>query len=95
MSVVIVSRHSGAVEWLRQQGITGEVIPHVGDAAQIQGRIVVGALPLHLAAECAEVWAVDMPGLRPEQRGQDLTPSEMDAAGASITRYVVRRVESA
>lgn len=89
METVIVSRHAGAVEWLRRQEITGDVLTHVGNVAQIAGKRVVGALPLHLAVHAAAVGSIDMPALRPEQRGQDLTPAEMDAAGASIQWYVV------
>jgi len=90
--IVIVSRHAGAVEWLRQHGIEGEVIAQVVSPEQVRGRVVVGALPLHLAAEAAEVVAIDMPRLTAEQRGRDLTPAEMDAAGATLSRYVVRRL---
>jgi CRISPR-associated protein Csx16 len=89
MNTIIVSRHSGAVEWLRRQGITGDVVQHVTDVTQIAGKRVVGALPLHLACHAAAVGSIDMPSLRPEQRGQDLTPAEMDAAGAVIRWYVV------
>ena len=89
METVIVTRHSGAVEWLRRQGIVGDVLSHVADAAEIAGKRVVGALPLHLAVHAAAVGSIDMPSLRPEQRGADLTPAEMDAAGASIQWYVV------
>ena len=89
METVIVSRHSGAVEWLRSQGITGDVLTHVGNVAQIAGKRVVGALPLHLAVHAAAVGSIDMPALRPEQRGQDLTPAEMEAAGAAIQWYVI------
>lgn len=87
--MIIVTRHQGAVEWLRSQGITGDVLSHVTDVSQIAGKRVVGALPLHLAVHAAAVGSIDMPALRPEQRGQDLTPAEMDAAGASIQWYVV------
>jgi len=31
-----------------------------------------------------------MPRLRPDQRGQDLTPTQMDEAGASLSWYVVK-----
>jgi CRISPR-associated protein Csx16 len=89
---VIVSRHAGAIEWLRQRGIQGEVIAQVTSPEQVRGRVVVGALPLHLAAEAAEVVAIDMPRLSAEQRGRDLSPAEMDAAGAALSRYVVRRL---
>lgn len=89
---VIVTRHAGAIEWLRQRGIEGEVIAQVASPEQIRGKVVVGALPLHLAAEAAEVVAIDMPRLSAEQRGKDLSPAEMDAAGATLSRYVVRRL---
>lgn len=88
--VLIVTRHSGLVEWLRQHGITGRVVEQA-NAETVRGRRVIGVLPLHLAAEAAEVVVVDMPRLRPEQRGQDLTPAEMDEAGAALTTYVVTR----
>jgi putative CRISPR-associated protein (TIGR02620 family) len=89
METIIVTRHSGTISWLRSQGIVGDVLSHVTDAAQIAGKRVIGALPLHLAVHAAAVGSIDMPALRAEQRGQDLTPPEMDAAGASIRWYVV------
>ena len=87
---VIVTRHSGAVAWLAERGITGEVIAHVADPAQIAGKAVIGNLPLHLAALAERVGSIDMPGLTPAQRGQDLSPEEMDEAGAAIVWYEVR-----
>ena len=89
--VVIVTRHSGVIEWLAERGITGEVIAHITDPGQIAGKIVIGALPLHLAALAERVGSIDMPGLRADQRGQDLTPEEMDGAGAALSWYEVRR----
>ena len=91
--VVIVTRHRGMVAWLAQRNITGTVLAHVGPA-DVQGKIVVGALPLHLAALASEVVTVDMPLLKAEQRGVDLTPEEMDEAGAVLHRYVVRKVDA-
>lgn len=89
---VVVSRHNGVVEWLHQRGIAGQVISHVSDVEQIRGKIVYGVLPLHLAAECEMVISVDLPGLSPEQRGKDLSPAEMDKAGAILSMYVVDKV---
>ena len=88
--MIIVTRHKGAVEWLRRQGIVGDVLTHVTDPAQIAGQRVIGALPLHLAAHAAAVGSIDMPGLRPDQRGVDLSADEMTAAGAVIRWYVIR-----
>jgi CRISPR-associated protein Csx16 len=89
-NIVIVTRHSGAVEWLRQRAITGNVISHVADASQVEGQDVYGSLPFHLAAVANSVTVIDMPRLRSDQRGQDLTPAQMDEAGATLKRYVVR-----
>lgn len=86
--VVIVTRHEGLVEWLRSHGITGRVISHA-TADDIRGRDVVGALPYHLAALSNSVSVIDMPALREDQRGKDLTPVEMDAAGATMKKYRV------
>lgn len=87
---IIVTRHAGLIAWLAQRGITGHVIAQA-TVADVRGKRVYGVLPLHLAAEAAEVVTVDMPLLKPEQRGVDLTPAQMDEAGASMSTYQVLR----
>ena len=89
--VVIVSRHAGAIEWLARQGIAGTVIEQA-TAEDVFDSVVIGNLPLHLAAAAHKVGSIDLPGLTREQRGRDLTPEEMDAAGAVIRWYVVEAV---
>lgn len=91
MEYLIVTRHSGAVAWLNQRGIAGAVVQHAM-LEDVKGKRVVGMLPLHLAAEAETLTTIDMPNLRPDQRGVDLTPEEMDAAGANLATYVVRRM---
>jgi CRISPR-associated protein Csx16 len=91
--ILIVSRHPGAVEWLKLRGVTGEVVAHVSDPRQVMGKVVYGILPLHLAALAAKVVVIDLPGLQADQRGKDLTPEEMDAAGANLQAYIVSRAE--
>lgn len=86
---VIVTRHAGLVAWLAARGIEGHVIAHA-TIADVEGYHVIGNVPLYLAAYAAAVTTVDLPGLKPEQRGQDLTPAEMDAAGAELNTYTVR-----
>ena len=88
MTKLIITRHAGAVEWLRRRGIEGEVIAHA-TPDQVRGRICYGVLPLNLAALASEVWAIDMPDLEAADRGRDLTPDEMDSAGAELVCYVV------
>ena len=77
--------------WLNAQGIQGEVISHAS-TDDVRGCIVYGVLPLNLAAAALEVVAVDMPNMSPAQRGVDLTPDEMDAAGARLRRYRVEEM---
>lgn len=91
--IVIVSRHQGLVEWLAKHGIVGTVIAHA-TAEQVRGKHVFGVLPMHLAALAYTVTVVDMPRLLPGQRGQDLTPAEMDAAGADLVTYGVLDMDS-
>jgi putative CRISPR-associated protein (TIGR02620 family) len=89
MSILIVTRHAGLIEWLKRHGVGGDVI-EVASPADVAGRDVIGVLPLHLAALARSVTTVDMPGLTLAQRGKDLSPDEMDAAGAMLHRYIVR-----
>ncbi|HMN97449.1 MAG TPA: CRISPR-associated protein Csx16 [Phycisphaerales bacterium] len=88
---VIVTRHAGLVDWLRRLGITGRVIAHA-TLDDVRGRRVIGPLPLHLAAHASLVGAIDMPLITAESRGRDLSPEEMDRAGAVLHWYTVRPV---
>ncbi len=90
--IVIVSRHQGLVEWLRRKGIEGEVIAHATED-DVRGKDVIGNLPLHLASVAKSVTVVDMPALPADWRGKDITPDQMDQAGATLTRYVVQKVD--
>jgi CRISPR-associated protein Csx16 len=89
--VVIVSRHRGAVEWLRRRGIVGPVIEHA-EPNDVVGKVVYGVLPFHLAALAKELVMIDTPGIPLGRRGGDLTPEEMDLFGATLTHYLVVRV---
>lgn len=91
MSAIIVTRHTGLIQWLKSHGIVGDVISHVESPEQIQGKDVVGVLPLHLAAVAASVATVEMT-LPADKRGVDLTPEEMDSFGAILHKYVVQEV---
>lgn len=88
---VIVSRHAGAVEWLRSKGIVGRVIEHATED-DVRGRKVYGVLPFHLAALAKELVMIDTPGIPLERRGGDLSPEEMERFGAKLTHYLVVRV---
>jgi len=55
--MLIVTRHKGAVEWLRRQGIEGDVRDHITleDIQGMKPTIIVGVLPLHLAVAAIQL----------------------------------------
>jgi hypothetical protein len=56
-------------------------------AEQVRSKVVVGNLPLQLAALCSEVWAIEFNG--PPPRGRDYGVQEMVEAGARLAGYRV------
>lgn len=96
MTMWIVTRHPGAVEWLARQGLTeGRLVPHLDLDTVQAGDSVVGTLPVNLAAEvCAKGARMMMLSLRlpPELRGIELTAEQLDQCGAVIEEYWVERV---
>ncbi len=89
---IIITRHDGLVQWLAKRGITGMVLQQA-EADDVRGKTVIGALPLHLAAMAEKIIVIDLPRLKFEQRGKDLSADEMDKAGATMKTYVVRETE--
>lgn len=95
MTSFFVSRHEGAVAWAAARGIAAVPVGHL-DLAQVgPGDVVIGTLPLHLAAGVCErgarFLALDM-DLPADWRGRALSAAEMEACGARLTEYQVVRV---
>lgn len=86
---IIITRHAGAVEWLRREGVTGKVVSHATEK-DVTGQVVYGMLPLHLAALAERVITIDLPNLAPGQRGSELSADEMEKAGARLVAYEVK-----
>lgn len=95
MSNWLVSRHAGAVEWIKQQGISiDQQVAHL-DIELIQaGDCVIGTLPIQLAAAvCARGarylhLSVQLPF---ELRGQELDSATLTRLGATLEEFVVQR----
>ena len=93
MTIWFVSRHEGALQWMRQSGVAFDHhVPHL-DPAQVQpGDIVIGTLPVSLAAQVCErgaaYWhlSLEMPA---EARGRELSADELARMGASLQRYSI------
>lgn len=90
--MIVVTRHQGLVEYLREIGLIGPDAQVVAHAApeQIRGQHVIGVLPLHLAAECASVTEIPL-DLAPSQRGRELSLDEVRACARPAVTYTVRR----
>ncbi len=54
MSAYFVSRHRGAISWAKKQGIEAERVEHLDILRLEPGDIVMGSLPVHLAARVCE-----------------------------------------
>lgn len=97
MTTYFVTRHPGARAWAAEEGIrVDEMIEHL-DPQEIQpGDIVIGSLPVNLAAEvCARGGrclhlTLEVP---PAWRGIELTTEDMRWFGARIEEYGVKRME--
>jgi len=91
MRYIIISRHQGAIEWLKKKGIGGEVKKHFSpeDIKSIQPNdVVIGNFPLNLVKQLIDrgviVYLIYMPGMAYNERDNDLTPDEMDERGAKL-----------
>ncbi|GIX36117.1 MAG: hypothetical protein KatS3mg126_1896 [Lysobacteraceae bacterium] len=95
MGTLFVSRHPGALAWARKRGVEATVVTHL-DVQQVRdGDVVIGTLPVHLAAEvCARGaryvhLSIEVPV---ELRGRELSEAEMEDLGAQLVEFeVVRR----
>jgi hypothetical protein len=85
----IVTRHSAAVEFIRWMDPAFADAPVLASATaeDVEGHIVAGNIPLHLAAKTQAVIAVEFSG--PAPRGVELTLADMVAAGAYLAAYTV------
>lgn len=96
MTTFFVSRHAGAIEWAARQGLeVDRQIDHLDPADIRPGDIVIGTLPVNLAAEvCARGGryynlSLDLP---PEVRGQELSADDLERYGARLEGYAVQRL---
>lgn len=97
MTTWFVSRHPGAIEWAARQGLrVDRLLDHLDPAIVQTGDIVIGTLPVNLAAEvCARGarffnLSLDLP---PEARGRELSADDLERYGARIEEYRITHAE--
>jgi CRISPR-associated protein Csx16 len=93
MTTWFVSRHPGALDWARRQGLAVDRwVPHLQPGDVSPGDTVAGTLPLQLAADVCARGArylhlrVDLP---PQDRGRELDADELERLGARLEPYEV------
>lgn len=95
MGAYFVTRHAGATEWAARKGLSAQVVSHLDMSWLEDGDLVLGTLPVSLAAEvCARGGryfhlSLDVP---PGMRGHELSADDMERLGASLEEFEVRRV---
>jgi CRISPR-associated protein Csx16 len=93
VTTYLITRHAGAVAWVRRQGIDFKEVSHLDDATAIKpGDRVIGPLPLSKIADVvaagARYEAIEM-DLPEGARGSELTADDMERYGARLVRYRV------
>jgi CRISPR-associated protein Csx16 len=96
MTIWFVSRHLGALNWMRRRGIVFDRhVPHLTMEEVHMGDTVIGSLPVNLAGEvCArgatyrhlslEVAAAD--------RGRELSADDLDRYQAILATYFIEEI---
>jgi CRISPR-associated protein Csx16 len=93
--VLFVTRHAGALDWAREQGLgVATAVVHLDVATLEPGDTVIGTLPVHLAAEVCARGArylhlvLDLPV---HLRGIELNAAQMTQCGARVEPFEVIR----
>ncbi len=96
MTTYFVSRHPGARAWAAQEGIAVDaLITHLDLAVIAPGDVVIGSLPVNLAAAVCERGgryinlSLQLP---PDLRGKELDAQQMRDCGACLEEYQIERV---
>lgn len=99
MTTYMISRHAGALAWIRHHGIEPDhVVAHLDEQVLNPGDLVIGTLPMQLACwvcdQGAEYWhlSLDVPA---HWRGRELTLEQMKACQARLERFRVERLAGA
>ena len=90
MTTYFVTRHKGAIDWARQQGLEAQHVTHFDLATITKGDTVLGTLPVNIAAQICAIGAryFHLTLNIPEHlRGQELSAQDMADFGARLVRY--------
>ncbi len=93
MTTLFVSRHPGAIEWIKSQGITiDQWVTHLDINEIKQGDLVIGNLPIPMVFTINQKGArylhlaVEVPA---SMRGRELTSTDLATLGAKLGEFQV------
>lgn len=86
--IYIVTRHEGAIEWLRSRGYEGTVVSHLEPDQIEAGNTYIGVLPIPMVKAILDSGSrfllLALPDVAYSQRGKEMTPEEMNLMGAHL-----------
>ena len=96
MTTHFVSRHPGALDWAAGEGVVvDQVVAHLDPETVQPGDVVIGTLPIHLAARVCQRGgrylhlSLELP---PDWRGRELSAADLRRFGARLEEYRVTAV---
>lgn len=96
MAVWFVSRHLGAIDWIKQQSIAIDHFVEHLNVDKIQANdTVIGTLPIHLAAQVCEKGATFYflsVNVTREQRGTELTTKQLNEQNCSLQPFFIQKL---
>lgn len=94
--IYLVSRHPGAVTWCQRQGIAVDtIVPHIDVSIIRPGDMVIGTLPINLAAEIQQLGcryihlSLQVPF---DLRGVELSSEQLEGIGASLEEFHIKKM---
>ncbi|VEI57500.1 putative CRISPR-associated protein, VVA1548 family [Pasteurella multocida] len=96
MAVWFVSRHQGAIDWIQQQGIHIDRFENHLNVDDIQADdVVIGTLPIHLAAQVCEKGAKFYflsINVTAQQRGTELNVQQLNEQACSLQPFLIQKL---
>ena len=92
-NLVVVTRHPALVEFLCELGmieLDTQILSHASEE-DLQGKDVIGVLPLHLAAVAHTVTEIPL-DLKPEDRGEELSLARLHEVAGKPRTFTVTRL---
>ncbi len=96
MTTYFITRHPGASDWADEEGFKVDaLIAHLDPETIQPNDMVIGTLPIHLAARVCERGgrylhlSLEIP---PDWRGQELSSADLRRFGARLEEYRVTRI---